>query len=326
MSDVINAVTKYRQSDETLLKMTEKALGKIQSFFAKELSGGLCNAVYLIEADDEKMILKIAPNDDAEIMRHECDITGTEAEMLRLFKEKLDIPIPELIYFDGSRTICKVPYFFMSFMEGGPLMTLDPRPDETCVSIIKREIGVISRRISSLTAKSFGIPAMPETFSDNNCDFVLTLFHMLLDDAKDKLIEVPGITYDELLNLIESQREALNEVEIPCYIHTDTWDGNIMVNDNNFIGLIDFAAILYGDPLMNHDFHDFSPEPRTDFLEGYGKTTFSLNEHIRIVIYKIWQRLGMIVERGYRGYEDSGMYSWVLDEFTKSIEELKNII
>lgn len=327
MSEIVNAVTKFRQSDETLLKMTERAIKKeIRDFSSMEFSGGLCNAVYLVEADGEKIVLKIAPAENSLIMRHERDITITEAEMLHLFNEKLDIPIPKLIYFDESRTICAVPYFFMSFMQGSPLNTLASPPDESYINMIKREIGVITSKISSLTADCFGIPAMPETFTDNNCDFMLILFRMLLDDAKDKSILIPQITHDELLDLVESQKEALNEVQTPYYIHTDTWDGNIMVYDNRFIGLVDFAAIHYGDPLMNHDFHEFSPEPRRDFLEGYGKINFSDNERIRISIYKIWQRLGMIVERGYRGYEDSGLYSWVLGEFSNEVEVLKELI
>lgn len=43
----------------------------------------------------------------------------------------------------------------------------------------------------------------------------------------------------------------------------------------------------------------------------------------RILVYRIWQRLGMVVERGYRGYEDPHMYEWVLGEFTKEVNRLR---
>jgi len=321
----MNAVTKFHQTDEALYEMTKKALGlsSIEHFSAKPLSGGFCNAVYLIEANHQKMVLKIAPDPSVVLMRHERDILYTEAAVMKLFQDRLDIPMPKMIYFDSSCTLCPTPYFFMSFMEGEPLLQIEPKPSVSEIMKIKREIGVISRKISSLKTEYFGIPAMPETFTKNNCDFVLTLFSLLLEDAEDKEITVPKITKKELLELIESQRSILEEVKDPCYVHTDTWDGNIMVKNGSFIGLVDYAAVLYGDPLLHHDFHDFSPQPRIEFLEGFGKESITEHEQIRILIYKIWQRLGMIVERGYREYEDKNLYFWVLDEFAKEVENLK---
>lgn len=324
---VVNSITKYRQSKDTLHAMTEIALHKpVQNFTAYELAGGMCNAVYLIEADQEKLVLKIAPDESITMMRHEKDILLTEAHMLANFQEKLNIPSPRLIHLDTSCTLCNVPYFFMSYLEGTPLLTIHPRPAEHELTEIKREVGVITRKISSLPADYFGIPAMPDTFTDNNCDFILLLFDMLFQDAFDYDILIPTITREHLLQLIESLRVVLNEVNQPYHVHTDTWDGNLLIKENRLVGMVDFAAILYGDPLMNHDFHDFSQEPREEFLEGYGKKDLSDKEKIRITVYKIWQRLGMIVERGYRQYEDKNQYFWVLDEFTKEIHRLKAMI
>ena len=34
----------------------------------------------------------------------------------------------------------------------------------------------------------------------------------------------------------------------------------------------------------------------------------------------------MVVERGYREYEDAGMYGWVLGEFAKEVEVLRNAV
>lgn len=54
-------------------------------------------------------------------MRHEVQYILTEAEMLKLFQERLDIPMPKLLFYDESRDICNVPYFFMSYLDGVPL-------------------------------------------------------------------------------------------------------------------------------------------------------------------------------------------------------------
>lgn len=322
---VVNSSSKYHQTQAVIKNMTERALGKsIINFYLKELGGGMSNAVYFVEADCMKMVLKIAADPSVILMRHEKNSILNEANMLKVLNERTNIPAPKLIYLDTTGQVCDAPYFFMSFMEGAPLMTMTEKPGKEYISEIKRQLGIIFKKISSIKAENFGIPVMPETYRDNNCDFILTIFRMLLQDASDKQIEVPGISHEELLSMIEAKREVLNEVVVPYYIHTDTWDGNLMIKENMLEGLIDYAAVLYGDPLMNHDFHDFG-EPCVDFLEGYGKTEFTHSELIRISIYKIWQRLGMIVERGFRNYEDKNQYAWVLGEFTNEIENFKKL-
>lgn len=323
--NVVNSVSKYHQTEDVLRKMTEGALRKsLKSFYAKELGGGMSNAVYLIVADEDKMVLKIASEPSVILMRHEKDGLINEATMLKVMEEKIDIPAPRLIALDTTYQICNVSYFFMTYIEGTPLMSMSEKPPKGSIAEIKKQVGLICKKISSLKADYFGIPVMPETHRNNNCDFILTLFQMLFQDASDRKIEIPGIEPNELLTMIEKERKVLNEVVEPCYIHTDTWDGNLLIKNNTLNGLIDYAAVLFGDPLMNHDFHDFG-EISEDFLEGYGKISFSNNELIRISIYKIWQRLGMIVERGFRNYEDKSQYEWVLGEFTKEIDHFRRL-
>lgn len=321
MEKVMDAATKFWQSEENLKKMTERALGKkCLQFKAEKLSGGFCSAVYLIKADCEKMVLKIASKDTVKLMWHEKDYVPIEAKMLKILNKKQDIPMPKLIYFDDSREICEVPYFFMSFLEGKPLLGMEGiKPEE--LQEIKKQVGTITKKICLIPAPYFGIPAMPETYTDKNSEFVYRLFAMLLKDAESMQIEIPGITAKELLELVKRSEIILDEVTKPCYAHTDTWDGNILVKDGKFSGLVDYAAILYGDELISHDFHDFSPEPDKAFLEGYGKNEFTEHEKMRIQIYKIWQRLGMVVERGYRNYEDKSLYEWVLGEFEHSCSQ-----
>lgn len=325
--NIINAVSKFRQDEKTLELMAERAFGKkLNSFKYRELAGGLSNAAYLIDADGEKAVLKIAPEKSVTVMAHEENILSTEAEMLRVFSQKINIPAPRLIYYDNSAEVCKSDYFFMTFMEGRPLGTLEEKPSESVIGQCKYEVGVITRKICSIKAPCFGIPAMKNVQFNNNYEFVSKLFSMLYEDIEAKGGNATGIGHKDILGILSRCKDILNEETNPVYIHTDTWDGNIMVKDNKFVGLIDYAAILFGDPLMSHDFHDFSPVPRKEFLEGYGKTVFTHNEIIRITIYKIWQRLGMIAERYYRGYEDKNQFVWVLDEYVKAVDELKLLL
>lgn len=319
----MDAITKNWISEAQIQQMTNRALeNPVTIKNIKILSGGFCSAVYLVETAEEKMVLKLASGTEVKVMRHEVKYIPTEAEMLEVFHDRLDIPMPELLLYDDSGEICNVPYFFMSYLDGVPLCD-----DQTITDYqradVKKEIGEITRKICSLKADTFGIPNVPESYCKKNSDFINLLFDWLLCDAEEKRIAIPGITQDELKKLIRKYEMELDEVTLPVYVHTDTWDGNLMIKSGKLTGLIDYAAVLWGDPLLSHDFHDFGDAPNPYFLHGYGKTEFTENEKIRLQIYRIWQRLGMVVERGYREYEDPHMYDWVLDDFAREVKKLE---
>lgn len=318
----MDAVTKNWLSKELIEEMTYQALRKpVEITDIKKMSGGFCSAVYLIETAEGKKVLKIASGAEVKVMRHEKKYIQTEAEMLNRFNKELDIPMPEIISYDASGEICKVPYLFMSYIEGRPLCE-DKTITESQRRRVKENVGIITRQICTIKADCFGIPNMPESYCKKNSGFTCLLFDWLLADAEEKQIAIPAVSAKELRGLIRKYQRELDLVTTPVYAHTDTWDGNLMIKNGEFSGLVDFAAVLYGDPLISHDFHDFGEKPNQDFLKGYGKTEFTDDEKIRIQIYRIWQRLGMIVERGYREYEDAHMYEWVLDDFAQEVNKL----
>ena len=105
----MDAITKNWISEEQIQQMTDQALGHpvaIQNI--KRLSGGFCSAVYLVETAEEKMVLKLASGTGVKVMRNEVKEIPTEAEMLKLFQERLDIPMPKLLFYDDSGEICDV--------------------------------------------------------------------------------------------------------------------------------------------------------------------------------------------------------------------------
>lgn len=319
----MNAVTKYKLNDNTIEKMYRRAFSDSGELKITALSGGFCSSVYLVESGKNKVVLKVGTENSVKVMWHETAYIATEAQMLKLIGGKTDIAMPEMLFYDESGEICDVPYFFMSFIDGKPLNDTEGLTAEQYGNI-KYEVGRLTRKITDMPARCFGIPNITDSFCNRNSDFVILLFEKLLADLEQKGGALKSISYDELMKLIGKFRAQLDTADKPCLIHTDTWNGNVMVKDGEFSGIIDFAAILYGDPLMSHDFHDFG-EINADFLRGYGKTEFDKDELIRIQIYKVWQRLGMIVEKVYREYEDKNLYSWVDGEFDKEVEVLKQM-
>lgn len=82
-----------------------------------KLSGGLKNAVYLIEDVSQKVVLKIAPKDETKMITADRGILWWEAEMLKLM-ETINFPSPRLLYYGDKTEICQSPYMFMSYISG----------------------------------------------------------------------------------------------------------------------------------------------------------------------------------------------------------------
>ena len=167
---------------------------------------------------------------------------------------------------------------------------------------------------------------IPESQCSCNSAFVYLLFDWLLQDAEEEHIPIPYIEPDGLRALVKACAEELDTAQAPVLVHTDTWAGNVMVQSGAFAGMVDFAALYYGDFLMSHDFHDFGEQSDPYFLEGFGKTSFDVHERIRIQVYRVWQRLGMVVERGFRKYEDPDLYAWVLPEMEQEVRRLEQMM
>ena len=112
-----NIITTY-QNEEVIKQIYKKEFNKSsEKIKIKPLSGGLKNEVYLIEDNNQKIVLKIEPENNDTLITIDKNIMWWEKEMLKLM-EKLNIPSPKLLAFDDSCKICNAPYIFMSYIEG----------------------------------------------------------------------------------------------------------------------------------------------------------------------------------------------------------------
>lgn len=322
----MDAVSKFWQSESTLKQMAEKALGeKLFSFTARPLEGGFCNAVYLITANENEMVLKIAPHENIEMLSDEKNLLLNEAQMLTFINQRLSIPIPRVLLHDMSCTICESPYLFITKIDGISYDKVFQELSEQEHAQVKHSVGEITARINSILHMQFGRPQLPESFTYSNSEFMLGVFRMLLDDGLAKDLVIPDVSYDELWNLICLSRDAFDDCTQPCLIHNDIWDGNIMIHNNKLSGVIDFERCLWGDYLLEDDFSGYG-EINQNFLNGYGKNTFTKMELHRISLYRIWRRLAMTIETPYRQFNDDGRFNWVTGELRSEIENLKKLM
>lgn len=270
-----------------------------------ELKEGWFNAVYNVRlSNGQEVILKIAPPQSAEVMLYEKNIMATEVATMRLVKQNLAIPVPEIHFFDNAHDLCDSDYFLMEKIFGDNLEHVKASlPPETQASLDLR-VGEIVREINGFPGAYFGYDGNPDLRANTWKEAFIKIVESVLEDGARKGV-VYDYDYDELRAAVLKHAPALEEITAPCLVHWDAWDLNFFVKDNKIAGIIDFERALWAEPLMEAQFRPFSyGYGVTNSMRGYGKTSFTFAEEQRCQLYSLHLALVMNTECYYRNYDN----------------------
>ena len=314
-------LTKNLQSDDALARMAAAAFPGRRMHSARELTEGLCNAAYRITLDDgTQTIVKIAPARADTLLSNEVGMMTAEVQAMRLVREQTTVPVARVYAHDTSHALCSSDYFFMEVMPGQSLYSLRQGMDDASLADIHRQIGRITREISSVTGRRFGCLGDERLQFDRLYDFVRLLLGNVLGDAARRQVDL-GVQPTALMTALARDAAAFDEVSVPRLIHWDMWEGNIFVENGRVSGIIDWERAMWSEPLGDDRFRRHT---RTDaFLEGFGQTSFTPSERRRILWYDVILYLTMMTEGSYRGYADDSQYRWTRPLFEASFAELQ---
>lgn len=313
--------TKNKQDIAVIRKMTEKYFGDNHLIEATELLEGMCNVAYRLTLEDgTRVILKIAPQFQDNLMANEINMMDAEVKAMQLVKENTSIPVAKVYCYNTSCTICSNPYFMMEMLEGESYFSCKEKLDEDEIQKLDYEIGQIEIEIAQIKGTRFGLLGDLEHQTDSLYDYFYIMMSRVCEDATKKSVDL-SVNGAEILKLLELSKECFfAEKFAPCLVHWDMWEGNIFIGDGHIKGIIDWERAIWAEPFLDDRFRRHT---RTQaFLQGFGQTDFSREETIRILWYDCFLYLTMMVEGTYREYEDDSQYQWVKPLFRDSYEEL----
>ena len=282
----------------------------------KELTEGMCNVTYSIAfSDGSESILKVAAKDRSGNTSNEVNLMRAEVTAMKLVAEKCSFKVADVQYYDTSNTICDGNYFFMEKLEGDNFHFVKEKMSEEEISAIGKELGRISRELSTIQNPDFGFLG-EDTRYDSLYAFVKQMLTNLISDAERRNVD---ILYDgrTLLDQLEKEESAFREVKKASLVHWDMWEGNVFVKDGRVSGIIDWERAMWGEPFMDDRFRMHNRDKY--FLEGFGQTSFSEDELKRLRWYDIILYLTMMIEVFYREFEDKGQYFWAREMLEKVV-------
>lgn len=290
-----------------------------------ELSDGFFNAAYCIELANGKVcVLKVAPPQNARILRYEQNIMEAEVRVLGMVRGMTEMPVPAILAHDQSHSILPVDYFIMTFVPGVSFWNLRKELSETEQQAIEREMGRYLRQMNSITGKRFGYFAAEKHF-DSWVDCFDNMLANVLQDGQDANVALP-MPYADILTLMRSKYDSLTSVTTPKLVHWDLWDGNIFIDptSRNITGIIDFERALWGDPLMEVNFGGLGDQP--NFRAGYGIDLLSApGADMRKILYNLYLYLIMVIECTYRQYETQDQENWTRGLLEAELEKLQSM-
>lgn len=318
--------TKNHKDKKLLYTMVRNAFGircpAPEAFEIRELKDGFFNAAYeLILKDGEAVVLKIAPPAEAEILAYERNIMEAEVAMMELAAGKAaDIPIAKVLYYDASRTLIDVPYFFMEKLPGISYALQKDEMGAEARNQVEMELGKYNRMLNTIPGTYFGYPGTKDVRSGRWSDAFVQMVDQVLWDGRKKQVDI-GVDYEVVHRQILDHREILDTVTEPRFVHWDLWDGNVLLTEGRITAIIDFERALWGDPLMENGFAGIVENPVvTPFFKGYGKEAFTEAERHRRLLYNVYLYLIMTIECAYRQYEDDHQYDWARNQLRKMMK------
>ena len=310
------AITKNRQSEETIVSMARAAFPDKRVVTIKELTEGMCNVTYyLLFHDGSESILKIASKDKKGNTTNEINLMQAEVTAMQIVARQCSFKVAEVQYVDSSNTLCDGNYFFMEKIEGENFHFVKNRLTNEEIARIDSEIGAISKELTNVRNTAFGFLG-EDTRYDSLYEFVRQMLKNLISDAEKRNID---ILYDRqfYLNQLENEKSAFETVSCSSLVHWDMWEGNVFVKDGHVSGIIDWERALWGEAYMDDRFRMHNR--CKCFLEGVGKTSFEEDEIKRMRWYDIILYLTMTIEVFYREYEEKKQYLWAREMLEKSI-------
>ena len=240
---------------------------------ARLLTGGLFNTTYLVDTTDgNRVVLRAGPVNRHLLMPFEHRLMETEEHVYRLCSAQQS-PVSQVLAIDTSKKRIDRDIMIVRYIPSKPMN--ETNLDKSDKVRISRDIGEAVAKMHRITAQRFG--RITDVTAGGG-------FSHWSECLKDELrqwekVAVPTGLYSEtehlkIRTIFDRATPLLDEIHIPCLIHTDLWAGNLLISNRpphpEFAAIIDADRALWGDPDFEFSSIQWMLEYDT-FWEGYGR-------------------------------------------------------
>jgi aminoglycoside phosphotransferase (APT) family kinase protein len=274
---------------EHIIAMCRRAFGEeVQIESVKELDGGLCNNIYLVQIHGmQSVILRVAPH-PARRIRNDPGLMRNELASLP-FLAPIAPLVPRILMADFTHQILERDYMFQTFMEGEQWERIKDEFTAEEKKALWRQLGAITKKIHSVQGETFGNFRRP--FSSWSLS-VVNWFTNLIRDLDNEHLDTTDIR--GILDIAQAHHALLDEITRPRLLHGDLWMVNILVKRDDvgeprIVGVLDSDGASWGDPMADWTMfllHINAGKESDAFWGTYGEPEKSPGAQFRFLVYQ----------------------------------------
>ncbi|KAH0542366.1 hypothetical protein FGG08_003211 [Glutinoglossum americanum] len=267
----------------------------------KELTVGSLHTLYLLTmVDGSRLVLKIAPSQNARLLRHEQEGLKTEAEVLQTLGAQGQIPVPRVLKYDAYGAELGAPYILMEYVPGMPLKELHPCLDANDKYYVDRQLGRFFYYISATPQLQLSFGPLVRVISGAGFDrwgeAFLSLVEAVLRDAEDLVVLLP---YEQIRKEMDRLSPVLDDVREARLVVMNEGYSNILLDSRTkkVTAVLDYGRVVLGDPMLSEIFATGS----SAFFEGFGSYPSLVGRgRIRQLLYACYRAIIAVVMAYYR--------------------------
>lgn len=210
------------------------------------------------------------------------------------------IPAPQVLLLDDSKSLVPFDYLIMNKIEGRPLIDDWPMLTAAQRQQAASEAGRILARMHDLTFDRFGRLYGTERVFESWPESIMDKFHR---DGLDAVREgsLPAALYDRMLAVMEAHHPTFAAVSTPRLVHWDYHFGNLLQQGGVITGVLDFEWALAGDSAYDFDRRDQweedCPGSRQWVYDGYTSLRpLDADHETRVLLYQMIWFLDCVVD------------------------------
>jgi len=246
----------------------------------RRIATGKFNVSYFVNAGNESLVLRIAPNQNAVFVFYERGMMRQEPDIHELVLSRTTVPVPRILTYDDSHTLIDRDFLIMERLPGLPLT----EAHSVSRNIVFRQLGEYLAQVHSLTEDRYGYlgahqPMVPQSTW-------VEAFEIMWNKMIDDIIMVGYYDQEEskmMRSLLDDYIAMFDRPTPASLLHMDIWHQNILVDrEGNITGLVDWDRALWGDPEIEFAVLDYCGISEPAFWEGYGQERDLVSDSARI--------------------------------------------
>lgn len=286
------------------------------------ITGGLFNTTYYLETGEGRYVLRVGPVNRELLLAFELNLMEAEVFAYELCRE-IGVPVSEVVAWDDSKTLIDRDYMLVTYIDDSSPLLEQKLPQEE-KDRLYLEVGRYAAQIHSITSDFFGRVKGKQFTCWSH------FFEYELSDWREKVLKHKVYTeaeVEQIISVYEKYQELLDEVKAAHLLHTDLWEGNILIRKEKdqyqVAAIIDMDRAVFGDI----DFEIASGWMINEsFLKGYGKLPEETkNSSIRKLLYRIFYHIldSYFLKVEYNKTQDSLNTKKTVFELLQELKELE---